>query len=151
MTIVRSAKIHGPGGLIDIRWAVYWVHIEASVAVIMVSLTSFRTAFNLNRTRTESRDRMLKPSTYLQRGKVHGGDIELQSPGATMGSYRKMGKQGSGDSTVILSREGVSTPNSQNDYHLDEGVKLGVGFDTRIGSTPSVEMEPKRYPVAGVI
>lgn len=114
MTLIRSAKIHGPKGVpIDITWAVYWVHIEACVAVIMASLTAFRTVFNLSRDRSDYRDRMKKPTSYLQRlgrkKKNNDERIELQVPRATLTGMRTFirgDKRGSGESTIGLSTTG---------------------------------------------
>ncbi|KAF2871563.1 hypothetical protein BDV95DRAFT_572287 [Massariosphaeria phaeospora] len=148
MTLVRSAKIHGPKGVpIDITWAVYWVHIEASIAIIMVSLTAFRTVFNLSRDQRETRERRKKPTTYLQRlgggkKKRQNEGMELpQVPRATMTGMRTFihgGKRESGDSTVILSHDDtLKSYGGEKDHYDDEEMnkRYTVGTARTFGGT----------------
>ncbi|KAL8646828.1 MAG: hypothetical protein Q9226_006694 [Calogaya cf. arnoldii] len=43
--IVRIAGARYPNGLIDSAWMVFWLQLEASVAVVIISLTSYRSLF----------------------------------------------------------------------------------------------------------
>ncbi|KAF2197974.1 hypothetical protein GQ43DRAFT_494580 [Delitschia confertaspora ATCC 74209] len=63
ISIIRSSKIYGPPGVpIDTTWVIFWVHIEASSAVVMVSLTAFRTIFNQKKEERDRRERLKRPS-----------------------------------------------------------------------------------------
>jgi len=62
IAIVRSSKIHGPPNVpIDVTWAIFWCHIEASTALSMVSLTAFRTIFNQRREERVRHERLRQP------------------------------------------------------------------------------------------
>ncbi|KAL8851146.1 MAG: hypothetical protein Q9221_003949 [Calogaya cf. arnoldii] len=45
VSIVRIAGARYPNGLIDSAWVVFWLQLEASVAVVIISLTSYRSLF----------------------------------------------------------------------------------------------------------
>jgi hypothetical protein len=137
MALTRSAKIYNSGGRkIDIRWTVYWVHVEACIAVITVSLTSFRTAFNQSREVSESKQRLKAPRSYLQgSSKKSGGNtgraIEMlpRSKSSGLGSYFSSGKT-IGESTVELS-------------HNASG--YGTSTERADRLTPAASMEEPNY------
>lgn len=43
--IVQISGIHAPSHAIDVTWEIFWQLVEACIAVIMVSLTAFRSLF----------------------------------------------------------------------------------------------------------
>jgi len=46
VAIIRTALAPLPNGVIDTSWLVFWTGMEAMVAIIMVSLTAFRSLFH---------------------------------------------------------------------------------------------------------
>jgi hypothetical protein len=128
ITVIRSANFYSKDTRTnDIRWAVFWVQVEASIAVLMVSLTSFRTAFNVKRNRDTDRQKVWKHSMNIMRtlGFSKSNDnsrvgLEVGIPGAKMTGARTMFDQGTfgesanelsnSDSYRLGSTEGVPTP-----------------------------------------
>lgn len=45
VSIVRIAGAQFPNGSVDSAWVVFWLQLEAAVAVIIVSITSYRSLF----------------------------------------------------------------------------------------------------------
>lgn len=45
VSIVRIAGARFPNGSVDSAWVVFWLQLEAAVAVIIVSITSYRSLF----------------------------------------------------------------------------------------------------------
>lgn len=67
ISITRSAKIQGPPGVPeDVTWMLFWVYSESAIAILMVSLTAFRTVFNLKKEEESRKERLKKPPTYRQ-------------------------------------------------------------------------------------
>ena len=51
MSLIRGTDQHTSSGTIDLVWLLFWLEMEACVAVIMVSLTAFRTLFTADHTK----------------------------------------------------------------------------------------------------
>ena len=65
VTIIRaSGLLLANGSSVDVIWEVYWQYVEASVAVIMASLTAFRSFFVVRSARVQS---PAKDSSYTGR------------------------------------------------------------------------------------
>ncbi|PSN61404.1 hypothetical protein BS50DRAFT_578420 [Corynespora cassiicola Philippines] len=67
LAIIRSLSLPGPVSRArDVPWTILWVYLESAVAVIMVSLTAFRTLFTLRREERRQREERLKwsPNTW---------------------------------------------------------------------------------------
>lgn len=65
--ITRVGKIKGSSN-VDLVWELFWMYMEAGVAVLMCSLTVFRTIFNTKQ--TNSKKRQWEPSaSWIQRMK----------------------------------------------------------------------------------
>jgi hypothetical protein len=131
VAITRASKIHGPHG-IDISWEIFWMYMESAVAVIMGSLTAFRTLFlssssnqrrGRNNNAREEIDKGWLTNTFLRMryrknsggsGKKDGyyGDLEQQDglpqiPGATMTGLRTFIRRN--NRTVRLTTRHAST------------------------------------------
>ena len=96
--ITRISGIKLDGGAVDIVWLAFWQQQECSIAVIMVSVSAFRSFFVVSASNNAS-PRKPKPSTYwrnrlLQKRSASSTDTEKgvdelpQIPGATMTGMR---------------------------------------------------------------
>ena len=65
IAIVRVSNIKGVNG-IDLRWELFWQYMEGSVAILMASITAFRTIF-LNQTPTVSEKKKKRSYSLLER------------------------------------------------------------------------------------
>jgi hypothetical protein len=138
VAITRASKIHGPHG-IDISWEIFWMYMESAVAVIMGSLTAFRTLFissTSNQRRRnggrEENDKGWLTNTFLRMryrknsggsGKKGGyGDLEQQGlpqiPGATMTGLRTFIRRN--NRTVGLTTHASTMALSQMDTLAEE-------------------------------
>lgn len=120
-------------GVIDLTWQIFWQHVEGSVALMMASVTTFRTAFvAVGGKRNEKKEKI--PS-YTVRQRVlaklkKAAEIDgLPSvPGATMTGLRTFihrNNRPDDDSTVMGSAsdrfsEEVDHQGSETDSHVDE-------------------------------
>lgn len=83
IAIVRVSKMHGHVA-IDIPYEMFWQHLEAAVAILMASLTAYRTFFIRYRERQRHDERLRKGPSYTfrtWRRKVMKKEI-LQEDGA---------------------------------------------------------------------
>jgi len=96
--ITRISGIKLPGGAVDIVWLAFWQQQECSIAVIMVSVSAFRSFFVVSASKNAS-PRLPKSSTYwrrrlLQKRSASSEDTEKgvnvlpQIPSATMTGMR---------------------------------------------------------------
>ena len=51
MALIRGTDQKSSAGIVDLTWVLFWLEMEACVAVIMVSLTAFRTLFTADHSR----------------------------------------------------------------------------------------------------
>lgn len=66
VTIIRaSGLLTKSGNSVDVLWEVYWQYVEASVAIIMASLTAFRSFFVVRSSRVQQAHRATSYSTHL--------------------------------------------------------------------------------------
>ena len=94
--IIRAAGVRLPSGNVDIVWLAFWQQQECSVAVLMVSLTAFRSFFvagpaGVGAAGVRKARKAQYTSTYwkqrlLQRkkGSEKGPEIEVTIPSATL-------------------------------------------------------------------
>ena len=87
LAVVRVSGIHSPNkciGEFDGKWEDFWQQTEASVAVLMVSITAFRSMFGTRAFKAQANHRvwarnsraMLGDSNILlDRGKSQGSDL----------------------------------------------------------------------------
>ena len=63
MTVTATVRVSGLKfhGTIDEVWSLIWLHIEACVAVIMISLTAFRSVYVSSQSSRARRERANKP------------------------------------------------------------------------------------------
>jgi hypothetical protein len=120
VSITRSTKIHGPPNVpINVTWAIFWTHIEASVAIIMVSLTAFRTIFNQKKQERAQQERMRRVNSWrlfasFRRKPRTDSDDEItalpQVPRATMTGLRTFirGSNRSEASSTVAASQGMS-------------------------------------------
>lgn len=64
VAIVRVTTMHTPAGVWDYTWTNLWLYVEAGTAIVMVSLTAFRTQFTLRKEERQRQERMKQPPTY---------------------------------------------------------------------------------------
>jgi hypothetical protein len=127
LAIVRVSKVRGEAGRVDIPWEFFFMFMEASVAVIMGSLTAFRTLF-VNDTdhsrgsdRKNARAKAWLTNTYLRvkRGGIRRkGDLECQDldedgfpriPGATMTGLHTFLRGNNRSDAEFTSKGGVTS------------------------------------------
>jgi hypothetical protein len=68
IAIVRVSRIHGVAG-IDIVWEIYWQTMEGCVAVLMASITAFRSIFVSNGRRKARENKWTPSYSWVQRAK----------------------------------------------------------------------------------
>lgn len=81
MALVRVSKMPGVTA-IDTPYEIFWQYMEASVAILMASLTAFRTMFVLQKEKKMREERMKRPS-YSWRNWGHrkkSNDVEEGLP-----------------------------------------------------------------------
>ena len=71
--IVRVSSANLPHDQTDTVWAVYWCSIEASVAIIMVSMTTFRSIYGMHHTHRGSTPAESDGSVGLKKSKSSKG------------------------------------------------------------------------------
>lgn len=59
LAIIRVSKIHDASN-VDVVWEIFWQYMEASVAVLMASITTFRTLF-IRQTQKEAKEKQWRP------------------------------------------------------------------------------------------
>ena len=118
--IVQISGIHAPTNTIDVTWEIFWQLMEACIAVIMVSLTAFRSLFVAHASGAKSpphkpsvRKRVLNSRIAVAMKRAAGNDGEVKErlpevPRATLTGMRTfiwgkrtegnvMNSEGSGD------------------------------------------------------
>ena len=107
IAIIRISRVHASDFEI---WATFWQQIEACIAVLMLSLTAFRTLYvsakasqgqQKNKANYSYRKRLWPSSKKLQDERY----IELNVPGATLTGMR----------TVIAGNQNISWPIDRGD------------------------------------
>ncbi|KAF2805346.1 uncharacterized protein BDZ99DRAFT_574927 [Mytilinidion resinicola] len=93
MAVARVSKMHGVTAM-DIPYEYFWQYLEAAVALLMASLTSFRTFFVIAKQRKRYQERMKRPLYSFREfrsrfgGRRHEEDVEgtelPEIPRATM-------------------------------------------------------------------
>ena len=68
IALIRVSRIHSVAG-IDVVWEFFWQTIEGCVAVLMASITAFRTVFASHGTRDSDEKRWVPAYTWIQRAK----------------------------------------------------------------------------------
>lgn len=118
-------------GVIDLTWQIFWQHVEGSVALMMASVTTFRTAFVAVGNKRNEKKEKIPSYTIRQRllAKLKkAADIEgLPSvPGATLTGLRTFihGNNRLEETTVMGSKSDRSSQDdgkgSETDSHTDE-------------------------------
>lgn len=100
VSIVRISCIKFNGGAVDIVWLVFWQQQECSIAVIMVSVSAFRSLFVANTATIVSpkqdklssywRKRLLQKRNRFEQDSGSNGDELSQIPSATLTGMRTM-------------------------------------------------------------
>ncbi|KAL8662683.1 MAG: hypothetical protein Q9202_004467 [Teloschistes flavicans] len=88
IAIVKASGIRTPSDSFDILWELFWQQIEACVAVLMVSITAFRSLFTSNKPKATNKEspyrnfsKPLQHSPWSSRNKTEGGaHSQLRSP-----------------------------------------------------------------------
>lgn len=129
--IVQISGIHAPTNTIDVTWEIFWQLMEACIAVIMVSLTAFRSLFVAYGSGAKSppqkpslRKRVLNSRIIVGRKRAGGSDSEEMErlpeiPRATLTGMRTfirgkgtegsvMKSEASGDTQVLWPLENES-------------------------------------------
>ncbi|KAK4187179.1 hypothetical protein QBC35DRAFT_452600 [Podospora australis] len=156
LAITRASKIRGASG-VDVPWEFFWQFMEASVAVLMGSLTVFRTllTFNTHKSSEERKGAGRSPQSRallsfhermrrLRKNREQHSDEESQSglpqiPGATMTGMRTfIGRDCWDDGQDTTAIRGAT---SQNDT-------LAEDYDDssyRVTVTPNKQDRQQRY------
>ena len=122
VSLVKVASVYTLGThLIDLPWVQYWGEVEACVAVIMVSLSAFRSLFVANdRQRQERRERKREDERRLagsSSGAVKqtpsGGSMPPRLPTNILGSALRTFRWGSVVSSGERSQNTMMTEKSQ--------------------------------------
>lgn len=69
IAIVRVSKIRDTRGD-DVVWSGFWLTIEGCVAVLMTSITAFRTAFTSRGTRDSGKKRWAPSHSWMRRARL---------------------------------------------------------------------------------
>ena len=83
IAIVRTALASLPNGVVDTSWLFFWQGIEAACAVIMVSLTSFRSLFGQQKRSEQIKMRSRDKSSGISNlsGNLSGPDVTRTNHG----------------------------------------------------------------------
>ena len=130
IALIRESRIRSAGG-IDMVWSFFWRTMEGCVAVLMASITAFRTVFASHGTRDSGEKRWTPASTWLQRAKERQGrnkssedEDQLSSiPRALMTGLRtfiRKHDRTAGGTTTALTSPGTCTS------ELDDEAQLSV-------------------------
>ena len=94
IAIIRTSLAPLPNGIIDTSWLFFWQGIEAACAVIMVSLTSFRSLFGqqkkITQLKMEKRSNLCDQSNWSSRNFVRQGHHYSGSEGTIDGGYKPL-------------------------------------------------------------
>lgn len=126
LAIIRVSKVHGVSG-IDVIWEFFWQHMEATVAILMGSLTVFRSLFiHKNNSNNSPRDRAEAAGPrsqhsyrirFLRRRKdfldLQSRDTLPKVPGATLTGLRTFIRGNNRD--TLSNTRGTLTGISQQD------------------------------------
>lgn len=114
IAIVRVSNIKGVS-VVDLRWELFWQYMEGSIAILMASITAFRTIF-------------LNPNTNIPDQKKKRSYSLLE-----MIENRRRGKRD------------IDTETSDNSYHLPEipratitGLRTHIRRNNRTGGTKNL-------------
>jgi hypothetical protein len=136
----RVSKMHGKVA-IDIPYELFWQYLESAVAILMASLTAYRTFFVRYRERQRYQERMKKPSysfRYFGRKRETAVDDSMKElpkiPRPTLTGLRTFirGNNHSGMQSGVTSQDEFSYTNTTNASDKDsfitkpEGVMLSV-------------------------
>ena len=150
--IVQISGIHAPTNTIDVTWEIFWQLMEACIAVIMVSLTAFRSLFVAHGSGAQSppqkpsiRKRVLNSRIMVGRRRAEGSDSEEtkrlpEIPRATLTGMRTfirgkgiegsvMKSEASGDTQVSWPLENESSNKTIRVEHDMEQKSENVSFD----------------------
>ena len=120
IAIIRVAKIHNLEG-VDLQWEIFWQYMEGAIAILMASITAFRTVF-VSQGRREL-ERLRRPSYSVmerlkwRRNRAASNRLEGRGlpevPGATLTGMRTFIRRNNRS-------EGVTTPVQSEIGTLDE-------------------------------
>lgn len=91
IAIVRISGVSHKKTAVDIVWELFWLGMEAAIAVIMVSVTAFRSLLGIKSQKAREKRRQSKPLVrYFKKTPQNESDlVELPSiPGATLTGIR---------------------------------------------------------------
>ncbi|MCJ1428168.1 hypothetical protein MMC29_006076 [Sticta canariensis] len=168
--IVQISGIHAPTNTIDVTWEIFWQLMEACIAVIMVSLTAFRSLFVAHGSGAKSppqklslRKRVLNSRIIAGRKRAGGNDSEEMErlpeiPRATLTGMRTfirgngtegsvMKSEASGDTQVSWPLENESANKTIRAEHEMSQKSQNVSFDLFASSYPytiDVTADPDR-------
>ena len=124
--ITRVGKIQGSTN-VDIVWELFWQYMEAGVAVLMCSLTVFRTVFNTKQ--TSNKKRQWEPSaSWIQRMKWKKSSeksVDTESdglpsiPGGTLAGLRTFIRRNNRSTAATIFLETDIGLSQMGDAHLD--------------------------------
>lgn len=87
IAIVKASGIRTPSDSFDILWELFWQQIEACVAVLMVSITAFRSLFTSHKPKATNKEspyrnfsKPLQHSPWSSRNKTEGAHSQHRSP-----------------------------------------------------------------------
>lgn len=66
VAIVRVSTMRTSQGVFDYTWTNLWLYLEGGIAIIMISLSAFRTQYTLRREERQRQERISKPQTYYR-------------------------------------------------------------------------------------
>ena len=106
-------------GVIDLTWQIFWQHMEGSIALIMASVTVFRTAFvtagsKKNGQKEQGPSYSVRQRLLARRNRIHSDEMEKLGreeglpaiPGATLAGLRTFIRRNNrpvGETTVMRS------------------------------------------------
>lgn len=91
-------------GVFDYTWTNLWLYLEGGIAIIMVSLSAFRTQFILRREERQRQERINKPQTYYRPNRKQAPWLESEVeelPAIAEGTMSGLGSLIRGDNTNL--------------------------------------------------
>ncbi|MCJ1245486.1 hypothetical protein MMC30_002690 [Trapelia coarctata] len=110
IAIIRTALAPLPDNkVIDTSWLIFWEGIEATTAIIMVSLTAFRSLFGQERMRRRERERRKRKSEKRESGRRENGRSEWWKGTGSGEGYKIVGSAAEKEVVEVAVVKGAET------------------------------------------
>ncbi|KAL8857920.1 MAG: hypothetical protein Q9178_005539 [Gyalolechia marmorata] len=127
--IVRVAGVQLSDGSVDSAWATFWLHIEAAVAVVIISITSYRSLFVKDKPtdRKGSRYHSNKQRLWNRRRREEKGVEMPTMPGPTLTGMRTVISKAGGYDDMYSMNDDLFLPPTVGDIAVTRDADMKMG------------------------